>query len=156
MGGGAEERLGYADDRDRVLVVDVGSEPGAACWILVHVAVDDDEAQCPGGGENGAKGRQFAQEELAGTVRRDLGHAGGPLGEYVSEVGAACDDHGCAGASGSQVADIHGRISVPASRTAVPGRHQAAAVLGSRRMFVAASCPAGLVSHVPHAPASLL
>jgi hypothetical protein len=77
VGGGAEGRLGHADDRDAVLGVDVRAQTWAARGIQVDVAVDDDQRQVLGG-DDGLERGQFAAEELAGAVGRAWSHHRGP------------------------------------------------------------------------------
>jgi hypothetical protein len=111
----------------------VSAQPGSAGRIQVDVAVDDHHVQCSGAGQHRAQRRKLAEEEPAGTVRRNLGHPDGPLGRDFGKVGAVRQDNGRAGATRLRIADVHGGEAAAAGAAVAPrcqrhvctGAHQA-------------------------------
>jgi hypothetical protein len=114
VGGHTEGCLGYGDDRYPELGIRLGAQAGTAAGVQVGVAVDDQQLHAVQTVQDRVQRRQFAQVELAGLVRRHLGHLPGAVGQQMTEGGIGGHDSGRLGSAAGQIVHVHGDEHAPA------------------------------------------
>ena len=91
----------------------VGAQSGPALRVEVHVPVDDQQVQFGGGRQHGADGRELAQVEQPGPVRRDSGQPDGALLDEGGEPVVVGNDESAARRTLVRVVHIHGPEPLP-------------------------------------------
>jgi hypothetical protein len=104
---GAERGLGHANHRDGELGAGMGTQAGLAIRIQIGVPVNDQQGHPAQAVHDGAHRRELAQVELAGLVRRDIGHQLGAFGYQARESGVGRGDGRRSGSAGCEVLHVH-------------------------------------------------
>jgi hypothetical protein len=107
MSGCAERALRHAEDRNADGVVEVSAKAWSATPIEVHIAIDENDVDRVGCGEDCGDGRQFAHGEVAGLVDGDIIEPAHALLNNELES-AIVRDHKCGpGAARGGIVNIH-------------------------------------------------